>query len=107
MKGFPSKLRPENKANFAQFRFDRYMAYARRHIYEAMLSSEFVSSVSLQNIPGMPSQYQIDKKILDQLEIELRALDWNTKISYGGSVLFIWGDGPEPEDMVACSGGFD
>lgn len=116
MKNFPDQLRPENRADFSGFRKRRLLAYLRRHILEAMLQSSFGQNteqtpdksygIDLTNVDlgKFNSGYVIDQNLLTAMCQELGELGWETTISYGGSMLFVYPPGERPSEALNISG---
>jgi hypothetical protein len=116
MKNFPDQLRPENRSEFAGFRRRRALAYLRRHILEGMLQPSFgpkteqdpdksygidLTNVDLGRFVG---GYTVDQNLLTTVCQELEELGWETNISYGGSMLFIYPPGEKPSEALNISG---
>ena len=116
MKKFPSHLRPENIDEFVQYRYNRQLCYIRRHVYETMMLPSFGAEdkndstvnygINLQNVQletvghgGM----RIDENIIKQICLELVELGWETTISYGGSMIFVYPPGFKPVYAVNCT----
>lgn len=111
MKTFPKYLKPENLKKFDEYKFNRKLCYTRKHVYENMMKSSFINDknygINLQNIQigemtSSNSCYNIDKKIIDHISLELCELGWKTSVCYGGTMLFIYPPGENPVEVINC-----
>jgi len=115
MKGFPAHLRPENMSQFSKHKFNRQLCYTRRHVYEAMMQPAFGSineqdqslncGINLSNLAmgEFKTEYTADERITQQICSELKDLGWETTVSYGGTMLFVFPPGSKPANAVSCS----
>lgn len=116
MRSFPEHLRPENHSEFSEFRKRRSLAYLRRHVLEGMLQPTFGQNteqtpeksygIDLTNVDmgRFSVGYVIDQNLLIIVCKELEELGWETSISYGGSMIFIYPPGEKPTEALNISG---
>jgi hypothetical protein len=98
MKEFPSRLKPDNKDKFTQYRYDRNIAYMRKDIFELVLCGNENNYFELDNFSRAHSLNKVDlNKMRDTIMDELQNLGWNVKTSHGETSLFIYStDDPPP-----------
>jgi len=116
MRVFPDQLRPENRGDFTDYRKRRLLAYLRRHILEYMLKPSFGQNteqtpdksygidLTEANLGTFDRNYLIDQNLLTIICQELKELGWETSISYGGSMLFVYPPGDKPSECLNISG---
>jgi transcriptional antiterminator len=99
MKEFSKKLEVNNKNTFHKYRFERNLAYLRREITENMLLGNEEDYFDLENFRN---KFNISKEDLSNMvEIvkkELEKLNWNTKLSFGSTALFIYSSEDPPSN---------
>lgn len=116
MRTFPDQLRPENRHEFADYRKRRLLAYLRRHILENMLKPSFGPNTEQTpdqsygiDLTGVDlgrfnTGYVVDQNLLSIICKELEELGWETTISYGGAMIFIYPPGEKPGEVLNVSG---
>ena len=91
MKQFPAILHAKNKAKLKDAYYKRTLCYLRRNIYEHILKHE---EKDYFDIDGFNKIYvgnmEMMNKLIGVIIEELNKLEWNTKIAFGGTGLFIY-----------------
>ncbi len=102
MREFSKNLNANNKNNFIKYRFDRNLAYLRREIAENILIGDEENYFDLENFKN---KFGIIKEDLDKMiEIvitELEKLDWNIKLAYGTTAMFIYSGIDPPSNFYS------
>ena len=91
MKNFPSSLNVNNKENFDKLRYNRFLSYLRRDVYEHIINNEEHDYFDLEKFDK--NHYKNMEKSIQIVEIivkELSELGWKCKLSYGQTALFIY-----------------
>lgn len=104
MKSFPTKLVPQNKNKFSEYRFNRELCYLRRKIVEYMYSGDekgFDLTTPLHN--RMNNEYTINPLLIEKIRNELHSLGWETTLCYGNTVLYIYDKKNPPPELYNCS----
>jgi hypothetical protein len=98
MKEFPSRLKPENKEKFSQYRYERSLAYMRKDIFELVLRGDENNYFELDNFARVHSLKKNEmERMSNTVMDELKKLGWNVKTSFGGTGLFVYStDEPPP-----------
>lgn len=93
MKGFPDKLRPENREHFIiEYRFNRELCKLRQRIVDYMYSGDN-KGFDLKSSTDDNGRYEystINRNLVDAVCKELQVLGWNTELAYGETTLFIF-----------------
>lgn len=101
MKKFPSKISSKNRDKFPDMWYKRVKCYMRRDIFEHILSHEENEYFSLDMFDkkiSEKSDMDMIQKIAKELMVELKAHNWNTKLSYGNTALFIYSTDVPPKN---------
>ena len=101
MKQFPERLNVKNKEKFAEFNYERNKCYMRKEIYELMIKGDENDYYVIDDFARkyLKNDMTIALKMIEEIMNELNNLGWKTKISYGGTALFIYSTNEAP---VSC-----
>jgi hypothetical protein len=97
MKEFPKHLNAKYRERFPELYYNRIKCYARKTIYEHIISHEAKDYYSLDEFnTSFHTGMEMTQKIIRELIPELEKLGWTCKLSFGDTGLFIYtGDKPE------------
>jgi hypothetical protein len=101
MKEFPNRMHVDNKDNFPQLFYDRYLCYLRRDIFELLINRNGDENNFLCLDTWCRNNIQNRKDLMGQMrdtvikEIE-ETTKWKCKLSYGGTGLFVYSTDEPP-----------
>lgn len=92
MKNFPERLNVNNKQNFSKYNYTRNLCYLRKQIYELIIKENENDYFELDKFARnyLKNNMTIMLEMTEKIRQELKELGWNTKLSYGGTGLFIY-----------------
>ena len=100
MKDFPNKANVDNKAEFTNIFFDRFICYLRRDIYEHMLRNVNDENVYFEldnwSRKFIKNDMEMMIKMVEIITKELQEKGWKTQLSFGSSGLFIYSSETPP-----------
>ena len=95
MKEFPDRIHVNNKENFDNLCYERFLCYLRRDVFEHLIKRKndennyFELDVWFRNQLKKPDASFVEKmskKIIEELE----AKGWKCKTAFGGTGLFVY-----------------
>ena len=100
MKEFPKVLSVSNKQNFPEMFYNRMKCYLRKEIYEHMISHSNQESeyFSLDDFSNKLNNKDFFDKMIKEVQEELKIVGWNSKLSFGGTGLFIYSSEEPPSN---------
>ena len=102
MEKLPSILHIKNKDIFSTLFYNRVFCYLRKSVYEHIISKDENSFFDLEQFGKLyfndnPNRVDLITKLSTEIQLELKELGWNCKLSFGGTALFIYStDNPPP-----------
>lgn len=92
MKNFPERLNVKNKENFTEYNYERNLCYLRKQVYELIIRGDESDYFELDKFARnyLKNNMTIMLDMTEKIRNELKQLGWNTKLSYGGTGLFIY-----------------
>lgn len=101
MKNFPERLHVKNKDKFSSYNYTRNLCYLRKEIYELIIKGNENDYYVLDNFARkyVNNDMSMTLKMCEEIMLELKELGWKTKLSYGGTALFIYSTEEPP---VSC-----
>lgn len=106
MKSFPTKLVPQNKNKFSDYRFNRELCYLRKKIVEYMYSGDekgFDLTTPIHNNTTDNDYKTINSLLIEKIRNELHSLGWETTLCYGDTLLYIYDKKNPPLELYNCS----
>ena len=102
MEELPIILHVKNKDIFSTLFYNKVFCYLRKSIYEHVISKDENSFFDLEQFGKLyfndnTNRVDLITKLSTEIQLELKELGWNCKLSYGGTALFIYStDNPPP-----------
>ncbi len=88
MNSFPLEINKDNKENFNNLFINMISSIIREDIYHLIISRK--DENEYLDLDKYYSKYGKNRKIIDDIILELNQLGWNTKLSFGDTGLFIY-----------------
>jgi hypothetical protein len=102
MEELPIILYVKNKDIFSTLFYNTVFCYLRKSVYEHIISKDENSFFDLEQFGKLyfndnPNRVDLITKLSTEIQLELKELGWNCKLSFGGTALFIYStDNPPP-----------
>ena len=91
MDNFPLNIKPENKEQFFEIKYQKNLSLLRKEIYDFILDAKEDDFFDLVIFDKRVNKDMKNTKMMcNQIVQELNYLGWKTKLSYGDTGLFIY-----------------